>query len=208
MAVGSVFMSDPRRTTILRKKRSRFSLSLVEVIIASVILVLLASTMTYGFMQFYRETRIKNGKKELEILLRQADYLSTVLRQEIRVDVLQHDDEWLVFLQTWGADTSGLHFTRMLRLPGVSSIEINGRSFSEANISFIGVNGIIPSCCEIYEDSGHKSRSLQRGEGPKKKDIILTIKGQKSSYSFNLRAYMSDFAHESIPKEFVDQCAD
>lgn len=198
----SIFLFDLGDMMILRRKRSRRSLSLVEVIIASIILILVLSTMTFGFIRYHREAAVKTARKEVSILLKQADYLSQVTQQNLTVLIRREGDAWCFFLKPWRATPDARLPTRQVTLSGISAVSLNDHEVESLKFYFVPFKGIELSSFEVIDGCGRTLGSGKLGLSVNK-DIIVHMKNKDPRHScyIDLTKYIPRFAHEPLPED-------
>ena len=129
----------------------RRSFSLIELIVAVLILALAASGLFLGLHRSIRTVRIQSSKERLEQLFMQAFRFSSISGHVSDVIISKRPDGWIGELTLWGKDSSDItllarNCEAISRLPGVLSAALNGREISGASFRFFGSHGLVAVC--------------------------------------------------------------
>lgn len=202
----------------LRSKKHGFTkraLTLIELLVVFFILVLMAGSMSFGFVHYSRQAALKNTKDRLERLFSQADFVATIFQQEAEVLILKQDGHWYAKLKPWGdEEDEALDVFRnlpsnFLELEGIEKFQFNDTNVTELSLVFLPMRGIDPYYIRAKDwmDSYLTARELGvDGRNRTISSMNLTFQGisQKKEVSLDLLPYARLTPHISIPEEYID----
>ena len=189
--------------------------TLVEVIIALILMAFFASTLSFGFSSYYHKMKLKNAQERIGRLLSQADYLSTVLQQESKVIFVNRNASWYAILKPWGdeefetVDLFGNLPANFVELGGTKTIRLNDTELSELSLVFLPMKGIDLSYVEARDSMDRLLTARELGLGTTNHtDISITLvlegNGKKAFLPIDLRPYARITTHMPIPQEYQD----
>ena len=195
---------------------TRRSFSLIEVIVAVLILTVAAGGLFLGLGRSIRIVRIQSSKERLERLFSQAFRLSSISGHVSDVIISKGSDGWVGELTLWGKDSSDItalarNCEAIGRLPGVHSAALNGKEISGASFRFFGSHGLIAVCAfdqyggEFSEEDIRFFRDIAASHA--EPELILTLFPTPSpspAETLSLEAYfMTTLHHPQFPNELT-----
>lgn len=189
--------------------------TLIEVLISLLLVVLFASTLSFGFLRYYRQMALKNAQERVERLFSQADYLSTVLQQEAKVIIIRKNAAWYAILKPWGdeeieaIDLLGTLPANFVELSGTKTIRLNDTELSELSLLFLPMKGIDLSYVEAKDSMERLLTARELGlVSTNRVDISASLALEGTGRGLNevvdLRPYARLTTHISIPQEYQD----
>ncbi len=187
--------------------------SLVELVIVFCILAIFAGSLSFGFYRYSQKAALNNARDRTVTLLAQADFLSTVLQQEVEVFIVKEHSRWYAVIKPWGDEENEVLdiFSNLSRkfveLEGTEKLTLNDTEFTELNLVFLPMRGIDPSYVRAkgWTESPLTLREL--GLDPrshKLSSLKLDLQGKGNTHSIDLLPYAHNTTHLPIPQEAID----
>lgn len=197
----------------LRPQKRAFTL--IELLISILLVALFASTLSFGFLRYYRQMSLKNAQERVERLLSQADYLSAVLQQETKVIITHKNGSWYAILKPWGdeeieaIDLLGSLPANFVELGGTKTIRLNDTELSDLSLLFLPMKGI-DFASVAAKDSMERSLTarelglISTTHTNVSASLMLEGNGKGLSEVVDLRPFARLTTHIPIPQEYVD----
>ena len=130
---------------------ARRSFSLIEVVVALLILGVAAGALLFGIDRSIRAVRFQSSKERLERLFLQAFRFSSISGHVSDVIISKNPDGWVGELALWGESASSLpilvrNCESIGKLSGIHSILLNGCEVNSVSFRFFGSHGLVAVC--------------------------------------------------------------
>jgi hypothetical protein len=190
----------------------RHSVSLIEIIIAMVILSLVTAGLSISIAKHSRSIAFNKTCDRLEKMCFQAFRFSAINIHVTNVTIQKRNNQWEAYVCLWGYDDIMRRATQncsdLKDLRGIRTIRVNGQSVSELTLQFFGSDGL----ALVYglDEYGHPLKRVDfihiiEGKEVKTPEIVIESSlNDVRARSLPLEQYLpSPESYQSFPSEYT-----
>jgi len=189
----------------------RFSLSLVEVTVAMLLLLMGLGLFTSGYLRSRKSVEFRQSVKRLKSLCLQARRFSALTAHQGRVILLNKEGRWIGYLSLLASAGSGngiRELTKKWGLEGIDTIKIRDSSLSEIQLLFYSRRGLYT--IEAKDSYGRHLSSSDLGIDGKEFDdsvadlemVIVPTAPSLSSLHMDLKPFIARvYEHAPFPND-------
>ena len=193
----------------------RRSLTLIEVVLAFLVLAITAGALLLGLNRSIQAVRTQSSKERLERLFLQAFRFASISGHVSDVIISKESDGWVGSLTLWDDNSTNIHLLArnceaIGQLGGIYSILLNDCEIQSASFRFFGGHGLTNVCA--HDQFGREMapadfRFVRDAYSTAEPELILSIHATANSplvETISLKPYfMTAPRHPPFPNEYI-----